>query len=238
MSCPKTEQLLSELFADELTDQTRKSIHSHINGCSYCQEEYEQGLAIESSLRNWEEVPTPIWDRGANYVKAKPSKPDGQGWTLWQWLPTASSFAMLCIVLFNTTISADNGSFSISFGTPSNSQSGLVASEIENLIAQRLQLFEAEQSQQINTLVARMEDRQDSNNLRLMQAVLEQSEQATNDSLQQVLAYIDQQREFDLQTVQVSYQELADSGYETIRSLQQLANFVSYQGEEFDSVTR
>ena len=44
-------------------------------------------------------------------------------------------------------------------------------------------------------------------------------------------AFFDQQRLLDLEDMRVGYQELVDSDYETIRSLQQLAQFVSYQGE-------
>jgi hypothetical protein len=62
-----------------------------------------------------------------------------------------------------------------------------------------------------------------------MQAVLDQTQQATAQSLDQMAGYIEQQRQLDMQDFQVGYQELADSDYKTIRSLQQLATFVSYQ---------
>jgi soluble cytochrome b562 len=81
----------------------------------------------------------------------------------------------------------------------------------------------------MENLAIRVEDRQDANNLRLMQAVLDQAQEATAQSLDQMAGYFEQQRQLDIQDFQVGYQELADSDYETIRSLQQLATFISYQ---------
>ena len=46
----------------------------------------------------------------------------------------------------------------------------------------------------------------------------------------EVLAYFEAQRQQDMQLLQSSYQRLADSDFQTIRSVQQLANYVQYQG--------
>jgi len=80
-------------------------------------------------------------------------------------------------------------------------------------------------------LVARIESRQDSNNVQLLQAVMEQTQQSTADSFDQMYAYFEQQRLLDLQDMRAGYEQLVDSDYETIRSLQQLVNYVGYQGD-------
>ncbi len=91
--------------------------------------------------------------------------------------------------------------------------------------------FEGAQQLEMNQAIERMEDRQDGNNLRMMQAMLEQNQQATAENLEQIYAYFEQQRILDLQDMRVGYQQLVDSDYETIRSLQQLASFVSFQDD-------
>ena len=55
---------------------------------------------------------------------------------------------------------------------------------------------------------------------------------STTRSLEQVMAYFEAQRAEDLQLMQASYQRLADSDFQTIRSMQQLANYVQYQGSQ------
>ena len=50
------------------------------------------------------------------------------------------------------------------------------------------------------------------------------------ENLDRIYAYFEQQRLRDLEDMRVGYQELVNSDYETIRSLQQLAQFHSYQG--------
>ena len=43
-------------------------------------------------------------------------------------------------------------------------------------------------------LVARFEDRQDSNNVQLLQAVIDQTQQTTAENLDRIYAYFEQQR--------------------------------------------
>ena len=60
---------------------------------------------------------------------------------------------------------------------------------------------------------------------------MEQTQQTTAENFEQIYAYFEQQRLRDLQDMRASYQYLVDSDFETIRSLEQLASFVSYQGD-------
>jgi hypothetical protein len=60
----------------------------------------------------------------------------------------------------------------------------------------------------------------------MIDGVIEQLGDSTARSLEQVIAYFESQREQDLQLLQASYQQLADSDYATIRSVEQLAMLV------------
>jgi len=126
------------------------------------------------------------------------------------------------VLLFNVSVVGNDSGFSISFSGPSASDTNLNA-----------QLAEFEQSQRLEMqqLASRVENRQDSNNVQLLQAVMEQTQQSTVDSFDQMYAYFEQQRILDLQDMRTGYEQLVDSDYETIRSLQQLVNYVGYQSD-------
>jgi acyl-CoA-binding protein len=61
---------------------------------------------------------------------------------------------------------------------------------------------------------------------------LDQNQQTTAENLNRIYAVFEQQRLRDLEDMRVGYQDLVDNDYETIRSLQQLAQFVSFQSPE------
>ena len=129
---------------------------------------------------------------------------------------------MLSVLLFNVSVVDNDSGFSISFAGPSASNTNLNA-----------QLAEFEQSQllKMQQLATKVESRQDSNNVQLLQAVMEQTQESTVDSFDQMYAYFEQQRILDLQDMRTGYEQLVDSDYETIRSLQQLVNYVGYQSD-------
>jgi hypothetical protein len=82
--------------------------------------------------------------------------------------------------------------------------------------------------EEVQQLIARVEQRQDQNTIALMQAVLSQTRESNEASLQQLFAFFEQQRLNDLEQVRASYDQLASSDFETLRSLQQLASYVSF----------
>jgi hypothetical protein len=210
-----------EYFADDLALIAKQELENHLAECPFCSSELELLLNTQSQLGEWEEERVPHWNRGLALFRQehRSAEPLRGFWHRWQWLPTAASFAMLCLLLFNVSISSDDAGIKISFGADQP------ALNIESNLAD----FEQEQREVMENLVIRVEDRQDANNLRLMQAVLDQTQEATAQSLDQMAGYFEEQRQLDMQDFQVGYQELADSDYETIRSLQQLASFISYQ---------
>lgn len=220
MSCPKTEHLLVEYFSDDLAAKTREELDKHLAECSHCNLELETMLMTHGKLQQWQDQSVPHWDRGMGLFRQehRSAKPVTGFWNQWQWIPTAASFAMLCVMLLNVSVVSGEQGFSVSFGTQAQNQ------DIEQILAS----FEDSQQAEMQTLVARVEDRQDNNTVRLMQAVLDQTQQLTAENFETMYSYFEEQRLTDLQDMRLGYQQLVDSDYETIRSLQQLVSYVGY----------
>tara|TARA_B110000858_G_scaffold123333_1_gene140626 strand:- start:14196 stop:14876 length:681 start_codon:yes stop_codon:yes gene_type:complete len=224
MSCPKTHYLLQEYFSEDLSAVARNELDRHLTDCVHCNAELESVLLAQQDLQQWREQRVPHWDRGLELFRQehRVDRPVSRFWLSWQWLPTAASLAMLCVLLFNVSVVNDDSGFSISFAGTAASDTNLTAQLAEFEQAQRLEMQQ---------LVMRVESRQDSNNVQLLQAVMEQTQQSTADSFDQMYAYFEQQRLLDLQDMRVGYEQLVDSDYETIRSLQQLVTYVGYQSD-------
>ena len=221
MSCPKTSHLLQEFFADDLAPLAREEIERHFLRCESCSQELEALMVAQNNLTEWQQERVPHWDRGVELFRREHAAPrSAPSWFAgWQWLPTATSFAMLCVLIFNTSVSVGEDGFMLSFGA------GATTEPVTELLAE----FETEQQAQLQSMIARFESRQDANNLQLLQAVMTQTQQSTVENLDQIYAYFEEQRRQDMQAMSMGYQQLADSDYATIQSLQELAQFVSYQ---------
>ena len=227
MSCPRTEHLLPEYFADDLTPLTREELDRHLAQCADCRQELEQVQAAHGSLAAWREESVPHWDRGMELYRREhqvAGDSSRRTWSVWQWLPSAASFAMLCLMLFNTTVVSSDRGFAIRFGATGDGDSDR---QMEQVLAD----FAERQQQQLAAVEARLAARQDSNNIQVLEAVLEQTRQATADNMDRLYAYFEQQRLQDLQAMRAGYEELVDSDYQTISSLRQLAQYVSFDAD-------
>lgn len=220
MPCPKTDYLMREYFADDLGEMAKQEIDSHLANCSDCQQALDELLAARGGLLAWQDQRVPHWDRGLELFRREHrSVQQPSRWALsWQWLPTAASFAMLALVFLNTTVVAGADGLRLSFGA-SNSALGVAGLEQE---------LREEINSEIEAVVTRFEARQDANNLQLMQVVMDQTQQTTAANLDRIYSFFEEQRVRDLQAMSVSLQELVDSDYVTMRSIQQLAQRVSY----------
>ena len=126
---------------------------------------------------------------------------------------------MLCVVALNLQITDFGNGVNISFGKQNV--------EVESLIrevrrVQELQLAE------LNAALTEVEVIRTQNNSRLLQSVLEQTQLNSVQNFDRVVRLFDAQRVQDLQDMRQGYQQLVDSDYQTLRSLQQLASFVSF----------
>ena len=144
---------------------------------------------------------------------------------LWQLIPTSASLFMLLLVVFNVQLSSDQDGFTLSFGSPEVS-----AIYLEN----ELQIFEEMQGVELEDAIRQLEVRQDSQNMELLQAAIYQNQQDMHTGLERIYALFEDQRLRDLEDMRIGYQQLMDSDYETLRSLKQLAQFVSYKDQGFN----
>lgn len=222
MSCPKTQHLLQEYFAESLSAVARSEIEKHLCECDFCDSELQALLLTQSGLQRWQEQRVPHWDRGVGLFRQEHGAAAGPRiWSVWQWVPTAASFAMLAVLLLDVSVTSNSEGFDISFGS-----NAVVVKDLQEAIV----ALQDQQRAEMQDLVTRTEDRLDSNNVRLLQAVMEQTQQTTAENFQQLYTYFEKQRLLDLEDMRVGYEELVNSDYETIRSLQQLATFVSFEG--------
>jgi len=219
MSCNKTQHLLKEYFSDDLLPVAKSKIEEHLFSCAECSAELESLLLAQSSLTQWREQRVPHWDRGLEQFRREQRAVDSKlgFWSKLQWFPLAASVVMLTALMLNTQLIYDDEGFMLSFG----------ATDVES----KLQGFIDSQRQNLDSVIQRIEDKQDINNIELLEVVLKQTQQATAENLDSIYALFEQQRLRDLEDMKVGYQQLIDSDYETIRSLQRLAQFVSYRGQ-------
>ena len=223
MSCPKTQHLLQEYFSDGLTPLAKKEIENHLNSCEQCNDEFEFFLLAHRNMKGWKDQSVPHWDRGLELFKREHrSEKESMGfWGRWQLVPTAISFVMLCVLLLNVSVISGEQGFFVSFGANSSNL------QLQYQLAEIQEQYLVE----MDTLVNQVGEWLDSNNVQVLQVVMERTREATMENLDLIYAYFEQQRLRDLEDMRISYQELVDSDYETIRSLQQLARFVSYQDD-------
>lgn len=229
MSCPKTRHLLTEYFDDSLSPFARTEIERHLEGCKYCANELTAMLAVQESLEGWQDQRVPHWDRGvALYRNTYRNRDVGGSSRVWQWFPTAASVAMFAVLVFNVSVSAGDSGVTVTFG---NSGASSVQGRLEQQLASFAAMQQQQQEQDLQQFMAQVAERLDNNNLRLIQAVMEQTQELTADNFEQIYTYFEQQRQLDMETVQVSYQQLLDSDFETLRTMEQLANYVQFQGD-------
>ena len=224
MSCPKTPHLLKEYFSDNLSVIAREEIEAHVASCDDCRGELVDLLHTRDVLKGWQQEKAPHWDRGAELFRRENGTADRQlgfwGKLQWQLIPTGASIFMLVLVLFNVQVSSDLNGFNVSFG--SSTVSALY-------VEKELEAFDERRGAKLDEAISLLEARQNSRNIELLQAVIYQNQQDTVTGLEQIYTVFEEQRLRDLEDMRVGYQQLMDSDYETLRSLRQLAQFVSYQ---------
>jgi len=215
MPCPKTDAYIYQYFTGDSATRVKLLKEPHFSQCSYCSEQLSEMLAIESNLSEWEDVNVPPWNSKDIQNNGKSRFPN-----FWvQWIPTAACLAMLCAVVLNLQITDFGDQVNISFGKTNV--------EVESLIRE-VRLVQELQLAEFNAALTEVEVIRTQNNSRLLQSVLEQTQLNSAQNFDRVLRLFDAQRMQDLQDMRQGYQQLVDSDYQTLRSLQQLASFVSF----------
>jgi hypothetical protein len=224
MQCPESVRYLSAYVLDELALSERDAFENHLADCAQCSAELASFDSVKSVLNSWDDEALPASaaahrERIRHLAEPLPKQDKASRWPLlnwWQWAPSAVSFAVLVLVFMDARFLVDEAGFSVSFGGLKNDAS--VFQMVD-------QMVDREELQQV---IARLEQRQDQNTIALMQAVLNQARESSEANFQQLFAFFEQQRLNDLEQVRASYEQLAESDFETLRSLQQLASYVSF----------
>lgn len=224
MQCPESVRYLSAYVLDELALSERDAFENHLADCAQCSSELASFDSVKSVLNSWDDEALPASaaahrERIRRLAEPLPKQDKASRWPLlnwWQWAPSAVSFAVLVLVFMDARFLVDEAGFSVSFGGLKNDAS--VFQMVD-------QMVDREELQQV---IARLEQRQDQNTIALMQAVLNQTRESSEANFQQLFAFFEQQRLNDLEQVRASYEQLAESDFETLRSLQQLASYVSF----------
>lgn len=224
MQCPESVRYLSAYVLDELALSERDAFENHLADCAQCSAELASFDSVKSVLNSWDDEALPASaaahrERIRHLAEPLPKQGKASRWPLlnwWQWAPSAVSFAVLVLVFMDARFLVDEAGFSVSFGGLKNDAS--VFQMVD-------QMVDREELQQV---IARLEQRQDQNTIALMQAVLNQARESSEANFQQLFAFFEQQRLNDLEQVRASYEQLAESDFETLRSLQQLASYVSF----------
>jgi len=220
MQCPESARCLSAYILDELAPSDRKAFKNHLLGCAQCSAELASFERVNTVLNSWDDEALPVSaaahrERIRNLAEPLSKQEKASRLSLfnwWQWAPSALSFAVLMLVFMNASFLVDEDGFSVSFGGLKNGAS------VEQMVDR----------EELHQVIARLEQRQDQNNIALMQAVLNQTRENSEANFQQLFAFFEQQRLNDLEQVRASYDQLAESDFETLRSLQQLASYVSF----------
>ena len=225
MQCPETARCLPAYVVDELVPSERETFEAHLLGCGECSAELASFAGVKNALHAWSDAPLPASAAAhrervralAEPVSARGAVKESRWLTLnwWQWAPSAISFALLAILLVDARFLATDDGFSLSFGGQENANKTAGAEEMISRV-------------EVQQLIARLEQRQDQNTIALMQAVFSQARESNEANFQQLFGFFEQQRLNDLEQVRASYDQLANSDFETLRSLQQLASYVSF----------
>ncbi|MCB1672535.1 MAG: zf-HC2 domain-containing protein [Gammaproteobacteria bacterium] len=229
MSCPRTSHLLTEYFDESRSPSAREETERHLRQCPDCSNELSGLLSVQESLRHWEERRVPQWDRGVALFRAErqPELPQRRGWIL-QWLPTAASLVMLVLLVFDAEIYRDESGFRIVFaGAGTAVQQAQLDTRFEDFSTVQRQ----RQEQQLQQFLTRLDEQQARRDLDLRQAVMSEARQLGAENFERIYSYFEQQRQLDMETVQVSYQQLLDRDFETLRTMQQLAGVMQVPGQ-------
>ena len=220
MTCKKTELLVVEYLEADMSAGQRSILERHLRDCAHCRQDLSAAQRTQTRLRHWQDEAVPQWNRIPESLQQAGKPRQWSGFFGWQWAPLSVSFLLALAVLFNVQVSPTPNGIVVAFG----GSAGINEAEL----AEHLTRLE-QQEDQLQALTVRMEERQDAANGRLLESVLTQFGETSSRSLEQVIAYVEEQRQQDLQLLQSSYQQLADSDFQTIRSVQELATYVQYQ---------
>jgi len=204
MTCPRSPETVANLLNDNLTPVQRTAAEAHLANCAHCRDALAALEGLPGSLLVWQDQAVPKWDRRQAARRQKHDVP-GASWSWWQWAPVMASLVLALAVVFNLQISRTDDGFTVAFGG--------AASPVAD-------------AQVLESLVAQYSEQQ----LQVMNGALSEFADSTASSLEDVVRWIERQRQQDMQMLEASFQEMLEREYETVRSVQQLATYVQGSG--------
>ncbi|WP_339857687.1 hypothetical protein [Pseudohongiella acticola] len=221
MSCHRTPEIVADHFDRELSPQAREQVQAHVQACEFCRAEIALLAPAQELLRSWQpeaapEWPAPDWtrDHGPASHQPRSTLPKRRPTMSWanagRWLPLAASLVLSVAVLTQTRLDVSDQGWQVSFGSS--------AAEA--------------QLQQLDVYLAEQASIQQQQNQQMLAAALQEFGDSTTDSLEQMATWFEQQRELDIQRMEAGFQQLLDRDYQTVSSVQQLASYVQYRGDQ------
>lgn len=214
MNCQHTPILVADYLGGQLAPKRRREIETHLAECPHCRDEVALLRPGVELLENYVLSETPDWDRNATATANGPGV--GRRATGWlHWASLAASCVLATALLLQVNLQRDSDGWAVSVG----GQEGPLGTDAAFITEQQLQgylaVFAEQQRQQAQ--------------LDLQQALARFSE-TSSDSFMQLVQYLERQRELDIQRMEAGFQQMLDSNFQTVNSVQQLASYVQYQG--------
>lgn len=216
MNCQQTPLLVADYLGGELAPARRREIEIHLAECAHCRSEVELLRPAVELLGGYAPDEAPEWDRNATAAPISRQRRAGRRAADWlQWGSLAASCVLATALVLQVSVQRDSTGWTVSVGGPQQAVNSDVVTE------QQLQDYLAVFAEQ-----QRQESQQE-----LQQALARFSETST-DTFMQVVQYLERQRELDIQRMEAGFQQMLDSNFRTVNSVQQLASYVQYQGAQ------
>jgi hypothetical protein len=216
MNCQQTPILVADYLGGQLTHSRQREIEAHLSECPYCRREVELLRPTVALLEEYTLSEPPEWDRGATAIPAANDTGAGRrvaGWL--QWGSLAASCVLATALVLQIKVQRDSSGWTVSAGGQNSAGRTDAAFITEQQLQGYLAVFAEQQRQK--------------NQLDLQQALARFSD-TSSDTFLQLVQYLERQRELDMQRMEAGFQQMLDSNFQTVNSVQQLASYVQYQG--------
>ncbi|ALO45866.1 anti-sigma factor family protein [Pseudohongiella spirulinae] len=215
MNCQHTPILVADYLGGQLAPERRLEIEAHLAACEICRCEVESLRPTLELLENYVPGETPEWDRKASAVPIVNDPGVGRRVTNWlHWASLAASCVLATALVLQLNVQRDSDGWALSIGGQGSEAAPGEAFVTDQQLRDYLAVFAEEQ---------RQETQQD------LQQALTRFSETSSDSMMQLVQYLERQRELDIQRMEAGFQQMLDSNFQTVNSVQQLASYVQYQ---------
>jgi len=209
--CEQSSSHFMELIEDGLSILEKQRLDQHLDQCEDCRTQLSELWDLKAMSLQWQDVPTPAWDRKQNLFEHRSFL------AVFQYASSFASILVLVLILTSAEISTANG-LSINFG-------GNYVSRTE--LAQRLENLEVDQKNLLQTSVQKLTDQQITTSQLLMKSMLTASRVERREDLYQVIALVDEAQDQQSQFTNNSLKVLLSNQLEDRRNLNKINKALS-----------